>query len=133
MKKQILFFLFFSFTHLSLNSQCNIPFPPAMTCDDAPVICGLDGYCTTLFNSNFIDQPSTFCGSISNNQWIAFVAGSTTLSLEVVVGNCQGTQNGIGLQAHVYSACEEPWTTASNCLFEVFPNSSEELIMPSNS
>ena len=122
MKKQILLALFFSLTYLGLNAQCNIPFPPALTCASAPVICDLDGYCTTTGGGNNADQPSTFCGSVQNNQWFAFVAGSANITLDFIVGACGGTGSGTGLQAQVYSMCGAPWTSASNCLYEISPN-----------
>lgn len=129
MKKQILLALLFSFTYLGLKAQCNLPFPPAMTCAEAPVICSLDGYCTTSGSANSTDQPSTFCGSVQNNQWFAFVAGSTNINLDFIVGACTGTGSGTGLQAQVYSVCGAPWTSASNCLYEISPNSTETLVM----
>lgn len=129
MKKQILLALFFSFTYLGLNAQCNVPFPPAATCASAPVICTLDGYCTTSGGANSADQPSTFCGSVQNNQWFSFVAGSANITLDFIVGLCGGTTSGTGLQAQVYSMCGAPWTAASNCLYEISPNSTETLTM----
>ena len=129
MKKQILLALFFSITYLSLNAQCNIPFPPATTCASAPVICTLDGYCTISGGPNSADQPSTFCGSVQNNQWFSFVAGSANITLDFIVGTCGGTGSGTGLQAQVYSMCGAPWTSASNCLYEISPNSTETLTM----
>lgn len=129
MKKQILLALFFSFTYLGLNAQCNIPFAPSLTCASAPVICDLDGYCTTTGGTNSADQPSTFCGSVQNNQWFAFVAGSANITLDFIVGLCGGTGSGTGLQAHVYSVCGAPWTSASNCLYEISPNSTGTLTM----
>ena len=129
MKKQILLALFFSFTYLGLNAQCNVPFPPSLTCASAPVICSLDGYCTTSGPFNSTDQPNTFCGSVQNNQWFSFVAGSTNITLDFIVGLCGGTTSGTGLQAQVYTMCGAPWTAASNCLYEISPGSTETLTM----
>ena len=129
MKKQILLAFFFSFTYLGLNAQCNIPFPPSLSCSEAPVICDLDGYCTTTTGANGTDNPSTFCGSVQNNQWFAFVAGSTNIELDFIVTTCTGTGSGTGLQAQVYSLCGAPWTSVSNCLYEISPNSTETLTM----
>ncbi len=134
MKKQILLALFFSITYLSLNAQCNFPFPPALTCSSAPVICDLDGYCTTTGAANNTDDPTTFCGGVNNNQWFAFVAGSTVLNLDFIVGICGGTTQGTGLQAQVYSVCGAPWTSPSNCLGDptngpILPGTTGTLIM----
>lgn len=129
MKKQILLAFFFSFSYMSLNAQCNIPFPPALDCASAPVICDLDGYCTTTGGPNNADNPTTFCGSVQNNQWFAFVAGSANITLDFIVGICGGTGSGTGLQAMVYSMCGAPWTGASNCLYEISPGSTETLTL----
>ena len=129
MKKQMLLVLLLSLSYLGLNAQCNIPAPPAFTCEDAPVLCDLDWYCSTSTTVNAIDQPSTFCGMVSNNNWIGFIAGTTNIAIDIIVGNCQGTQNGIGIQAQVYSQCGEPWAAVSNCLYEITPLSVETLIL----
>ena len=129
MKKQILLALLFTFTYLGLNAQCNDPFPPSTTCVGAPIICSLDGYCTTTTTQNGGDNPNTFCGSVQNNQWFAFVAGTTNITLEFIVDACAGTGQGTGLQAHVYSACGAPWPSASNCIQQIMPFNTGVLTM----
>ncbi|MEZ5055416.1 MAG: hypothetical protein R2879_00110 [Saprospiraceae bacterium] len=49
------------------------------------------GYTPNLF-------PAGFCGSIENNQWLAFVAGSTTASVTITSWNCR---NGQGVQLYM--------------------------------
>ena len=131
MKKQILLALFFSLTYLGLNAQCDLPFPPALTCAAAPVICGsdLDGYCTSLSGFNNTDDPNTFCALVNNNQWFAFVAGSIDINLDLIVGTCTFNGGLTGLQAQVFSVCGAPWTTASNCLSGINPNTTGTLVM----
>ena len=128
MKRQILLAFFFTFIYLNLYGQpCNDPFPPATSCSGAPIICDLDGYCTSTGAFNNIDIPSTFCGTVQNNQWFAFVAGSTSIQLDFVVGTCQGLPNGdIGVQAAVYTECGAPWTQLT-CTPQVFPNTTQSL------
>ncbi|MEM6963967.1 MAG: HYR domain-containing protein [Bacteroidota bacterium] len=102
-------------------AQCNDPAPPGLTCSTAPII-NLDGYCSSTGGSNSINVPATFCGSVQNNQWIGFIAGSSNLSIDIEVGACSGTFNGSGLQAQIFSICQAPWTTPSiNCIFEIAP------------
>ena len=133
MRKQILIALFFSLTYFGLNAQCNLPFPPAMTCAAAPVICGpdLDGYCTSLGGFNATDSPSTSCFVVNNNQWFAFVAGSVNINLDFIVGTCTFDPNAglTGFQAQVFTGCGAPWTTVPGCLNQVSPNTTQTLAM----
>lgn len=48
----------------------------------------------------------TVCGSIAihNDQWFGFVAGTESISIEILTSNCQ---NGDGLQAAFFEACGE--------------------------
>ncbi|MFK7771306.1 MAG: T9SS type A sorting domain-containing protein [Saprospiraceae bacterium] len=114
----------------NLNGQSNpFEYTPSTTCEDAPLVCFLDGYSNQTEGYNSIDQPSTFCGSIQNNQWLAFIPSTTDLTIDLMVGNCEGLALKTGFQAHVYSVCGAPWSTASNCIFDGAPNTTEQLIM----
>ena len=66
---------------------------PAMTsfCDEACVICDIDGY-TGVNDLTAQGQGfSNFCTTVYNNmQYIAFIAGSSFLSIQVDVGTCVG-------------------------------------------
>lgn len=100
----------------NINAQCNDPAPPSLTCSVAGqpenVLCTLDGYCSTSnSNPNTQNVPPSFCGSVENNVWLAFVAGSTDLQIGIDVENCS---NGDGLQAQIYSDCNS-YTPVSNC------------------
>lgn len=76
-----------------------LPDPCGEAGDEPPgcAICGpvyigdTEGYTPNLF-------PAGFCGSIENNQWLAFVAGSTTATVSITSWNCQ---NGDGVQLYM--------------------------------
>ncbi|HMX42046.1 MAG TPA: hypothetical protein PKD78_17030, partial [Saprospiraceae bacterium] len=79
----ICFFLGLQFVH----AQCPPPgFPePGNTCQTAPVLCdNIDGYCTTINNNNQ-QQPFPGCNGwvLNNDEWFAFVAGTTTITLQI--------------------------------------------------
>lgn len=101
---------------VELHAQCNEPAPPSLTCGEAGqpenVLCTLDGYCSTSNSDpNTQNVPSSFCGSVENNVWLAFVAGSTQLQIAILVENCN---NGDGLQAQIYADCQG-FNPVSNC------------------
>lgn len=107
MKRKIHISLFFIvFAILLLKAQppviCNNQ--PRMTsfCEDACIICDIDGY-TGRHNSNSDGWlPPDFCTStVHNAQWIAFIAGSENLKIELSVSNCSSPQ-GWGLEMTVY-------------------------------
>jgi len=90
--------------------QCPPPgFPDSgNTCSDAPVLCAnLNGYCNTINNNN---QQQNFpgCGGgwvLNNDEWFAFCAGTTSISIQVTPSNCNGSGGNNGLQGGVYSGC----------------------------
>jgi hypothetical protein len=77
---------------------------PTMTsfCSQACIICDIDGF-TGRNNSNITGQaPPGFCTSfVHHMQWIGFVAGSTSLTLEVRVSNCNRNE---GLEIGLYES-----------------------------
>lgn len=99
------------------HAQCDFPAAPGTTCPTATAFCNgeLDGYCSATYASGAgtnVGMPP-FCGSVQNNQWIQFVAGTTTIDLEFTVDNCL---NGDGLQAMVLHSDDcTNFTAASNC------------------
>ncbi len=118
------FFLIFSFSFLAenLSAQCFEPEPPgtgAQACQNAPLFCSeaeFDGYCGNTYNSGVGVCPGPFCGSCENYQWFSFIANSTTIQLEIVVSNCQGTAMGSGMQAQMYQTGDcSNFTAVSNC------------------
>ena len=94
-------------------AQCPPPgFPQSgNTCPQAPILCeNLDGYCNTINNNN---QQQSFpgCGGnfvLNNDEWFAFYAGSTTITIQVTPSNCNGNGNNNGLQGGIYNGCGGP-------------------------
>ena len=80
--------------------------PPEMTsfCEDACIICDIDGF-TGRHESNMSGMaPFGFCTVVVHNaQWIAFIAGSVDLSIEIRVSNCQ---QGFGLEVGLYEGID---------------------------
>lgn len=79
---------------------------PAMKsfCSDACIICDIDGF-TGRNNSNVTGQaPPGFCTSfVHHMQWIGFITGTTDLTLEVKVSNCQRNN---GLEIGLYESLD---------------------------
>jgi gliding motility-associated-like protein len=124
MKKLILVTVLAFTGHLYLNAQ---PQPcgtnPAMTstCMPACIICDIDGF-TGINNSQVTGQaPPGFCTSeIHHMQWIGFIAGSTNLTLEVHVFNCQFNE---GLEIGIYEGIDcQNFQLVSNCDTDVSEN-----------
>lgn len=93
-------------------AQCPPPgFPdPGNTCPQAPILCpNLDGYCSTINNNN-VSQPFPGCGApwtLNNDEWFAFFAGSTSITIQVTPSNCSSGLN-MGLQGGIYFGCGGP-------------------------
>lgn len=93
-----------------MRAQCPPPnFPDSgNTCPEAPVLCqNIDGYCNTINNNN-IQQPFPGCSSgwtLNNDEWFAFVAGTTSLTIQVTPSNCTMSGNLSGLQGGIYHGC----------------------------
>ena len=92
-------------------AQCPPPgFPqPGNTCPQAPILCeNLDGYCATINNNNtaqsFPGCPGWF---LNNDEWFAFYAGSTSISIQVTPSNCS-SGGMMGLQGGIYDGCGGP-------------------------
>lgn len=92
----------------NLWSQCPpAGFPqPGNTCVTAPILCeNLDGYCATINNSNTTQNfPGCPGWQLNNDEWFAFFAGSTTITVVVTPSNCSPGGNQ-GLQGGIYAAC----------------------------
>lgn len=80
--------------------------PPEMTsfCEDACIICDIDGF-TGRHESNVSGMaPPDFCTFVVHNaQWIAFIAGSVDLTIQIEVSNCQ---QGFGLEVGLYEGID---------------------------
>jgi gliding motility-associated-like protein len=79
------------------------------TCETATPICTFDGYCgsTSGYSANYwssggnglggvLNSDGVFCGSIENNSFISFIAGASTVELEVEVsGSINSCDDGV--------------------------------------
>jgi len=115
------FLIFFT---LGLHAQPKPCVDPKMTslCVDACVICDINGF-TGINNSNIQGQaPPGFCTTkVHHMQWIAFIAGSTNLTLAIDVKECQGNN---GLEIGIYGSLNcQSFQLMSNCDTDVGNNS----------
>jgi len=113
----LIYFLFYSFLVAAQPEPCLDP--PLMTsfCSDACIICDIDGF-TGRHNATIVGQaPPGFAGECTfvahNMQWIAFIAGSTNLSVNMSVSNCE---QGFGLEFGLYEGFDcQSFRRISNC------------------
>lgn len=120
MKTSLLTILCCLASYALLGQECNFPLAPSNTCQNAPLLCDLDGYCSNNIDAVNSGTPNAFCGQVENNQWVAFLAGSETFIMEATVSNCN---QGSGLQMQILSTnnCQN-FTAVSNCIDPVTPN-----------
>lgn len=90
----------------TLFPGCGGSEPAGDVIPEAAPVCNLNGYCgnTSLAYNDEGDWPeldAAFCGSIENNSFLTFQATSTTISMDVLVGNCI---NGSDIQFMIFSA-----------------------------
>jgi hypothetical protein len=67
----------------------------------------LDGYCNLINNSN-VSQNFPGCPNnvLNNDEWFAFYAATTSITLEITPSGCApGTGGQIGMQGAIYSGC----------------------------
>ena len=76
-------------------------YPAADLCSDICIFCNFNGYMGTT--SGYSGQtPPGFCGTIENEQWLGFIAGSGGATFTVTASNCS---NGDGIQIALYPSC----------------------------
>jgi gliding motility-associated-like protein len=103
----------------------------ASFCDNACVICDINGYTGTNSLPGLGEAPPGFCaGQLHNTQWVGFVANSTSLTIAISVFNCTVDQdnNGIneGLQIGIYNTTDcNSFSLVSNCDDQVFDNTTQ--------
>ena len=91
MKKTIIIFIYilFSMSAFAQPEPCGPNPAMTSTCADACVICDIDGF---TGRNDLTAQGQTFQGFCTtmfhNMNYIAFIAGSTDLSVKVSVSNC---------------------------------------------
>ncbi|MCC6725686.1 MAG: gliding motility-associated C-terminal domain-containing protein [Saprospiraceae bacterium] len=110
---------------------CGTPASMTSFCEDACVVCNIDGF-SGINDSNIAGSlPDDFCTStVHNAQWIAFRAASTNLTLSIDVYNCQhggsGGSNNNGLEVAIYESLDcENFTMVSNCDGDIPPNTTQ--------
>lgn len=96
---------------LAFRGYCQIADPcpnglifPTDFCQQACVVCGFDGYFGSTDGYSSQTPPGGFCGTIENEQWIAFIAGGSQVTITVTSSNCI---MGNGIQLAVYPDCQE--------------------------
>ena len=118
--------LFLFFLQSGWAQPCGVPFSPANTCEDAPYVCTLDGYCASNQGATNSGTPNAFCGQVENNNWVKFVAGSTSFEIIINVNNCN---QGSGLQAQFFYTPDcQNFEAVTNCLDPIPNNGSGTLI-----
>lgn len=116
-QKAPLFLLLLCFSFIKALAQ-PIPCeePPTMTsiCEDACIICDIDGF-EGRHESNVSGVgPPDFCTIVQHNmQWISFIAGSENLKVQLSVSNCI---QGAGLEIGIYEGINcENFQQVSQC------------------
>ncbi len=98
---------------------------PEMTsfCDDACIICDIDGF-TGVNTDNVVGQmPQGFCTTTAHHmKWIGFIAGSTSLTIKFDVFNCQKNE---GLEVGIYKSLDcNTFQSVAPCNTDIPPNTS---------
>lgn len=118
MKRKLILTLTLSvFAIFGLHAQCNNPngfdYPaaPGTTSCDAVSFCNgeINGYCGQLGTAN-VTWPFQLCdgnGVPNNMEWLAFAAAYTSMTLTITPFNCPGSGNFSGIQAGLYTGCED--------------------------
>lgn len=93
----------------------------ASTCQDACVLCDIDGLIGTNDLDDLGEAPPGFCApQLHNTQWVGFVAGTANIQLTITPFNCQ-TNN--GLQIGIYNTLDcTSFTLVSECYPDIDPN-----------
>ena len=90
--------------------------PPTMTsfCEDACIICDIDGFEGRHESTISGLAPFDFCTIVQHNiQWIGFIAGSENLEINLAVSNCV---QGPGLEIGIYEGINcENYQQVSQC------------------
>ncbi|MCC6463097.1 MAG: T9SS type A sorting domain-containing protein [Saprospiraceae bacterium] len=108
MKKACILCFALLLSALSLLAQappiCTLPSTPgADACAGACLRCTLEGYVGQTAGFTAGAAPG-FCGTVDNDQWFSFRAGSDSISITVTPSNCQ---QGNGLELALYPDCTQ--------------------------
>ncbi|MFK7771302.1 MAG: T9SS type A sorting domain-containing protein [Saprospiraceae bacterium] len=137
MNRAIPFFILLSFiifSQIETQAQCFQPQLPTTECNMAPTVCPtsglLDEYCGTNDDFNFDPnfQPPNFCGTIQNPDWIGFIPITTNVDIHIYVEACTSPLAVVpALQVMAFKSCEFDWEPVSDCIYELYTNTSQTL------
>lgn len=113
----ILFIALFAARFLSAQTACPVgsPYPHVTTCAAACVLCGsLDGFSSSTAQAGVGQVIPGFCTQIVHSmKYVAFIAGSTSLSIDVSVGGCT---LGNAIEMGIYDSPDcSTFNLVSNC------------------
>jgi gliding motility-associated-like protein len=110
---------------LAQPAPCGTPASMTSTCAPACVVCDIDGFTGINDNPASGVGPFGFCTTtVHHIQWIAFIAGSTDLTLSVSVTNCQNAafqENGLEVGIYYSLNCQN-FQLVSNCNGDILNN-----------
>jgi len=119
----LLYFATYSIQVVAQNhSPCGpSPVPLSEDCSGACVVCDLNGVSARTTNNIQGQSPPGYCTMVVHSmQWLAFVAGSTNLSINVAVSGCNQA-NGVEMGIYASMDCGS-FTLVSNCNTNMFDN-----------
>lgn len=114
----ILFFILHFLLITSILAQpmpCTLPAEMTPFCEEACIICSIDGFQGRHESAVRGVLPDDFCTTfVHNGQWIAFIAGSVDLTVDIAVSNCNF--NNAGLEIGIYEGIDcQNFRRVSNC------------------
>lgn len=108
--------------NISCVNSCNSNNPAGNTCNTATPICDLNGYCgntsSSYTDASWTQLDNEFCGWIDNNSFISFVAGATSVTLDILVYNCAEDEC---IQMMIFSGSCYGAITDENCIYTMYP------------
>ena len=110
--------LLFLLSFGKINAQpeiCSLPADMTSFCLDACIVCDIDGFEGRHESNIQGETPPDFCTVLAQNpQWIAFIAGSENLKIQLDVSNCD---LGPGLEVGIFRGvnCED-FELVTNCI-----------------
>lgn len=97
------------------------PVPLSLNCADACVVCDLNGVSARTTNTSQGQSPPGYCTMVVHSmQWLAFVAGSANLSINVAVSGCN-QNNGVEMGIYASDDCQT-FRLVSNCNTNMYNN-----------
>jgi gliding motility-associated-like protein len=108
--------------HAQRHSRCGSnPVVLSNFCADACLVCDLNGVSARTTHTIVGQTPPGYCTMFSHSmQWLAFIAGSTNLSFNVSVSNCN-QPNGVEMGVYESDDCQT-FRLVSNCNTNMFAN-----------